>query len=124
MFESLKLLHMACAGLTILFFVGRGIILLRDHGFVGKLWVRRTAQGIDSLLFISGVMLAWLSSQSPWQDEWLGAKIAALLLYILFGMVAFHWGETTIVRFSAWLMAVLTFVMIVLMAMAHSPWPF
>jgi len=116
MFEIVKPIHIFCALLTLLFFTGRGLMLLRNPLFTAKLWVRRTAQGIDTLLFLSGVALAWLTGQSPWQEPWLAAKLALLLLYILFGMVAFHWGKTAKVRIPAWLMALATFAMIIRIA--------
>jgi len=116
MYEWMKATHVVCTVLTILFFTVRGIILLRNPMFTSKRWVRRTAESIDTLLFVSGITMAWMASLAPWQEPWLAAKLGLLLLYILFGMVAFHWSKTTKVRFGAWLMALFTFAMIVLIA--------
>jgi len=122
--ELVKLIHVSCILLSALFFFSRGIVMIKSPQFVGRIWVRRTAESIDTVLLLSGVGLVWITGQMPWQEMWLAAKLGMLLVYILLGMVAFHWGHSLIVRFGAWLMALMTFVIIVLMAMAHSPWPF
>jgi len=124
MFEIIKPFHITCATLTILFFIVRGAIHLRDPLFVDRTWVRRIAATVDTLLLASGVTLAWLTAQTPWQDYWLAAKLGLILLYILLGMMAFHWGKTPTVRLSAWLLALLTVVIIVWIAVTHSPIPF
>ncbi|HKI59909.1 MAG TPA: SirB2 family protein [Mariprofundaceae bacterium] len=122
--ELIKLVHVSCVFLSVLFFFSRGLVMIRSPQFVGRLWVRRAAEAIDSVLLLSGLGLVWITGQMPWQEMWLAAKLGLLLVYILLGMVAFHWVDRPIVRFGAWLMAVLTFVMMVLVAMAHRPWPF
>ncbi len=118
--ETIKLIHVSCAVLTILFFAGRGVIMFRHPGFVGLPWVRRGAQGIDTLLFLSGAALAWGTGQLPWQNDWLAAKLAALLVYILLGMVAFHWAEQRKVKLAAWLAALGVVAFIVYMALNRS----
>jgi len=113
MIEMLKPFHIACAALTILFFIFRGVISMRAPAFVDWPWVRRTAASVDTLLLFSGVALAWLSGFSPLEDQWLALKLGLILLYILFGMVAFHWGKSFKIRLSSWLLALGTFAMIV-----------
>jgi len=122
--ELVKLIHVSCVLLSALFFFGRGLVMIKSPQFVSRLWVRRTAESIDTVLLLSGVGLVWVTEQMPWVEMWLAAKLGMLLIYILLGMVAFHWGRAPIIRFGAWLMAVMTFVMMVLMAMERSPWPF
>lgn len=116
MFELTKPLHVSCVVLTALFFVGRGVMLLRDPLFIDKRWVRTTAAMIDTLLLLSGAMLSWLTDQMPWREPWLASKLGLLLFYIMLGMVAFHWGRTVKVRFSAWLLALALFAMIIRIA--------
>ncbi|HSM98024.1 MAG TPA: SirB2 family protein [Gallionella sp.] len=48
----------------------------------------------------------------------------ALLLYIALGFIALKYGRSRTVRISAWIMAQLVFVYIVLVAISHNPWPF
>ena len=122
--EIVKLVHIGCVVLSGLFFFSRGVVMLSRPGFVDKVWVKRTAESIDTVLLLSGITLLWITGQMSWQEMWLAAKLGALLLYILLGMVAFHWGKTAIARFCAWLMALLTFAMMVWIAMTRSSIPF
>ena len=121
--ELVKLVHIGCVVLSGLFFFSRGAVMIRSPQFTTKVWVKRSAESIDTVLLLSGISLVWITGQMPWQEMWLATKLGLLLLYILLGMVAFHWGKTVIVRFSAWLMALLTFVMMISVAMTRSPWP-
>ncbi len=122
--EAVKLIHISAVLLSILFFVGRGVIMFRTPSFVGRTWVRRIAESIDTLLFLTGVTLVWITEQLPWQESWLGAKLILLLIYILLGMIAFHWGRGRAVKMAAWLAAVATYAAMVLIALSREPWPF
>ena len=122
--ELVKLVHIGCVVLSGLFFFSRGVVMIRSPEFTSKVWVKRAAESIDTVLLLSGVTLVWITGQMPWQEMWLATKLGLLLLYIMLGMVAFHWGKTVIVRFSAWLIALLTFAMMISVAMTRSPWPF
>jgi len=121
--ELVKLVHIACVVLSGLFFFSRGAVMIRSPQFTTKVWVKRGAESIDTVLLLSGISLVWITGQMPWQEMRLATKLGLLLIYILLGMLAFHWGKTAIVRFSAWLMALAVFAMIVLIALKHSPWP-
>jgi uncharacterized membrane protein SirB2 len=122
--EATKLIHLLCVALSILFFAGRGVVMFYDASFTGRRWVRRVAESIDTVLLFSGIALAWLTEQLPWEDAWLGAKLILLLLYILLGMVAFHWGRSQMVKMAAWIAAMGTYAGMVSVALARNPWPF
>ena len=122
--EATKLIHLLCVALSILFFAGRGVVMFHDASFVSRRWVRRVAESIDALLLFSGITLAWLTEQLPWEDAWLGAKLMLLLLYILLGMVAFHWGRSQMIKMAAWIAAMATYAGMVSVALTRNPWPF
>lgn len=121
--DLIRYLHVGCAVLTLLFFAGRGIAMLRDPNVTGRKWVRRTAESIDTVLFFSGIALIYLTGQNPWQDAWLASKMSALLGYILLGMVAFHWAKSLPLRITAWIAALLVFAYMAAVAMTRNPWP-
>jgi uncharacterized membrane protein SirB2 len=122
--ETIKLIHLLCVALTVLFFFGRGAVMFYDASFVSRRWVQRVAKSIDTVLLFSGIALAWLTEQLPWEDAWLGAKLMLLLLYILLGMVAFHWGRSQMVKMASWIAAMATYAGMVFIALTRSPWPF
>lgn len=121
--EVIRYVHVGCAALTLLFFTGRGIAMLRSPEITRRKWVRRTAEGIDTLLLFTGIALIYLTSQNPWQDAWLAAKMSALLGYILLGMVAFHWAKALPLRMAAWAGALVVFAYMVAVALTRNPWP-
>lgn len=79
---------------------------------------------IDSLLLATALIMVFMSSQYPFVLDWLTAKVIALLVYILLGMVALKWGKTFNIRVLAWGLAVLTFVYIISVALSRSVSPF
>jgi len=46
--------------------------------------------------------------------------VLLLILYILLGMVALRWGKTRNIRIAAWLLAVMVFLYIIVVAMTKS----
>jgi len=110
--------------LSIFFFTGRGVIMFYDPSFVSRAWVQRVAKSIDTVLLLSGMTLAWLTEQLPWQDAWLGAKLLLLLIYILLGMGAFYWGRSRTVKILSWGMAVGVYAVMVFIALTKTIWPF
>ncbi len=122
--EAVKLVHVSCVVLSALFFFGRGIAMISTPEFVGRLWVRRTAESIDTLLLLSGVGLFWITGQFPWQEPWLAAKLTALLLYILLGMLAFHWSKERPVKIGTWAVAIAIYLYMVAVALTRNPLPF
>jgi uncharacterized membrane protein SirB2 len=65
--------------------------------------------------------MVFMSAQYPFVQSWLSAKVIALVIYILLGMVALKRGRSRKVRITAWLLAIVTFAYIVAVAMTRSP---
>ena len=89
-------------------------------------WVRgRVAKtlphGVDTVLLLSAVLLAWMLRLSPGATPWLAAKIIGLVVYIGLGMLALRPGRPVRVRALAWIAALLTFAWIVSVALTKSP---
>ncbi len=91
-YVHIRLLHIACASISITLFVLRGS--LQFAGVDWRRWpVLRIAPHVnDTVLLGAAIALAWISHQYPWQQPWLGAKVLALLLYIALGHMAFRVG--------------------------------
>jgi len=111
--------------------------LLSITGFVVRAWwmwhdspkrrwrISRTLPHLnDTLLLIAGIWMVVVSAQYPWTHAWLGAKLAALVVYILLGMVALKRGKTRNIRLAAAVGAVVTFGYILAAAHLRTPWPF
>jgi uncharacterized membrane protein SirB2 len=120
----LKTVHISCAAVSYLLFILRGIWKLNGSAIMSRRWTRIVPHVVDTLLIVSAVALAVSIRQYPFVDAWLTAKIFALLLYIGLGFVALKYGRSKSVRLSAWVIAQLVFIYIVLVAISHDPWPF
>ncbi|WP_115720274.1 SirB2 family protein [Gallaecimonas mangrovi] len=116
-----KQLHQALALVTVLFFIGRVL-----HGLVAPSpaprWLKVAPHIIDTALLAVGVWLAWQLGQYPFKDNWLTAKVVALVLYIALGTIAIKRGRTAQTRVLAAIGAVLVFLYIVGVAVYKSPW--
>jgi uncharacterized membrane protein SirB2 len=120
----LKSIHISCVASSYMLFFLRGIWSLNGSAIMSQRWVKIVPHVVDTLLIVSAVALAFSIRQYPFVDAWLTAKIFALLLYIGLGFVALRYGRGKTIRLSAWIMAQLVFIYIVMVAIGHNPWPF
>jgi uncharacterized membrane protein SirB2 len=119
----LKFSHVTCVAISYSLFFLRGVWMLRDSTLLQRRWVKIVPHVVDTLLLLSAISLAWVLGISPLAAPWLAAKIVALLLYIVAGMVALKYGSTKRVRLAAWLSGQMVFVYIVCVALTHNPEP-
>lgn len=122
--DWLKTLHITCAVLSVSGYFARGLLMLRDSPWLTAHFVRVAPHVIDTLLLISAVALAVRLRQYPFLQDWLTAKVLALLLYIVLGAIGLKYGRTRKIRIAAWLAALLTFAYIVAVALTRQPLPF
>ncbi len=109
---TIKHVHQASAALSLSLFVLRGIWMLGWPHKLRAVWVRVVPHLIDTVLLVSAVLLAWMLQQYPFVHGWITAKVIALLIYIGLGTVALNRGPTRGIRFGAWLAAILVFLYI------------
>ena len=122
--EILKLIHVGCAFTSIAGFGLRGYWMVRDNPFLQHPVAKVLPHIIDSLLLGSAIALALVLHLSPLEQPWLGAKIIALLLYIVLGMVALRFGRSKKVKAGACLLALMAAGYMVSVAYSKSPWGF
>ena len=115
----IKPLHVSFVLVSYSLFLLRGIWMLRASPQLQRPWVRILPHVNDTFLLVSGVTLAVITHQSPGSHPWLAAKIAALVVYIGLGTVAFKRR-----KLWAWLAAQAVFFYIVAVAVTRHPLPF
>jgi uncharacterized membrane protein SirB2 len=120
---TLKHFHMGCAAVSGSLFLLRGVWMLRDSALLQQHWVRIAPHVVDTLLLASALTLAVWSSQYPFAQNWLSAKVIALLVYIVLGAIALKRGRTRTVRAAAFVGALATFGYIVAVAVTRQPMP-
>ena len=116
---AIKHLHMTCAALSGTFFFIRGIWMLRDSPRLQQRWVKTSPHIIDTVLLGSALTMAVWSSQYPFVQNWLTAKLLALVAYILLGTIALKRGKTKTVRTIAFVAALAVFAYIVKVAITR-----
>ena len=121
LFDSLKLVHVCCAFISVSGFILRGSWMLTGNPLLHRRLTRILPHVIDTLLLSSaiGILLVW--GVSPFQLDWLSAKLAALLVYVGFGMVALRFGRTRLHRGTALLLALCAAAYIFSVAYSKSP---
>ncbi len=120
---AIKHLHVSCVVLSGLGFCLRCIWMARGSPCLQHPLTRRLPHVIDTLLLGSALTLAWLSGQYPVANDWLSAKVLALLAYIVFGAMALRRGRTLRVRLGCVGLALLCYAYIVGVALTRRPWP-
>ena len=117
----LKYVHVSCVILSGCGFVLRGVWMLADSPLLRQRWVRVFPHVFDTALLASAIALAIISSQYPLAQSWLTAKVIGLIAYILCGAIALKRGKTKTVRAVFFVVALLIFAYIVLVALNRSP---
>jgi uncharacterized membrane protein SirB2 len=116
----IKLTHVTCAALSYAGFVLRGIWMIRDSKMLERRWVKVLPHVVDTVLLASAIALAVMLKQYPLAAPWLTAKVVALVLYIVLGMVALRRGTTRRIRIGAWIAAQAVFLYIVAVALTRN----
>ncbi|MBP7524888.1 MAG: SirB2 family protein [Propionivibrio sp.] len=117
----LKYVHVSCVILSGCGFVLRGVWMLADSPLLRQRWVRVFPHVVDTALLASAIALAIISSQYPLAQSWLTAKVIGLIAYIVCGAIALKRGKTKKVRAVFFVVALLIFAYIVLVALNRSP---
>lgn len=86
MYAGLKHSHMLFITISIILFQYR-FYLKRANKPLAKV-LKIIPHINDTLLLITGISMAYILQIKPWEHAWLGYKIIALILYIIFGFMA------------------------------------
>lgn len=121
---ALKHLHVTCVFISGLGFCLRGWWMLSGSPLLQARLTRVVPHVVDTLLLGSALIMAWLSGQYPFAQNWLTAKIIGLVAYVLCGTMALKRGKTPRQRLVFLVLALVAFAYIVSVALTRSPWPY
>lgn len=124
MYSIIKHLHMLLAVISILGFITRGILKFRNSSLLNRKWIKITPHVIDTFLLCFGVYLAISIGANLGNSPWIIAKVIGLIAYIGFGLITLRFAKSTQTRVIAFILAIASFIYILLVARAHSPMPF
>ena len=120
-FAPIKLAHVALVLASGSLFAARGVGVLTGRRWALAPPVRRASVVIDTLLLAAGATLWALLALNPLRDGWLGAKLLALPVYVVFGSFALKRGRTGRQRAAFYLAVLAVFVSIASVAVRHDP---
>ena len=120
-YQLLVNLHVTTAIISVLLFTYRGIWVLRHGQSNRPRWMKWLPHLNDTILFILGISLMLMIQQYPVANNWLTAKLTALLVYILLGMFVMKWASHRRSQFVAWLGALLVFAYMLGVAITKQP---
>jgi len=116
----LKHIHAVAAAIVLILFVLRGIWMVADSPMLQRKWVRVLPHVNDTLLLLAAIGLATSTGLVPFVI----AKIAGLVLYIVFGTIALKRGRTKPIRIVAFVAALAVLAYIFAVAVRKTPLPF
>ena len=122
-YPLIKYIHIACAAMSFVGFIIRGVWTLRESPRLHHRLVRVLPHVVDTVLLASALIMLYLSSYRPTGSDWLSYKLAGVLLYIGFGMLALRPGRTRGQRSAAFATALLLFVYVAAVAVTGQRWP-
>ena len=120
-YVALKQIHVACVVLSYAGFFVRGVWLIRDSALLRRRWVRIVPHVNDTALLATAIALAVMLRQYPFVHAWLTAKVLALAVYIVLGMLALRPGRAKPARVACWIAAQAVFLYIVAVAFTRKP---
>jgi uncharacterized membrane protein SirB2 len=118
---ALKHLHVTCVVISGLGFCLRGWWMLSGSPLLQARLTRVVPHLVDTLLLGSALIMAWLSGQYPFAQNWLTAKLIGLVAYVLCGTMALKRGKTPRQRLVFLVLALAAFAYIVSVALTRSP---
>jgi|SRR5690606_7628588 len=121
MYFALKHLHMLCAVISIVGFIIRGALRIANSSILQQKWLRIAPHIVDTLLLLSAIGLTLIIQQYPLTSPWLSAKLIGLIVYIGLGVVTLRLAKTQAIRIVAYLLAIVTFGYVAMVAMTKSP---
>lgn len=114
----LYLIHVTAVTLSGLLFLARGVAIYTGMAWVEARWVRIAPHVVDTVLLVSALALAWQTSQYPFVQAWLTAKVIGLIGYIGLGVMAFRVLRGRPAGLAAFVAALLLFAWLV--GVAHT----
>lgn len=122
MFGILKTIHLAAVAMTLFLFLLRDVWAFQGSPNLRHPVIRWLPHVNDTVLLFGALGTAATIGQYPFVNDWLTAKVLALVVYIVLGHMAL-WRSRTNGQRLAWTAAALAaFGYIVLVARCHSPY--
>ena len=102
-------------------FALRGALVLAGRSWAMTRPWRMLSYGIDTLLLVAGVTLWAGLSLNPLGNDWLGAKLLLLVLYIVLGSLALKRARTPAARHASYAGALMVYLFMASVSLSRHP---
>ncbi|OZY84865.1 regulator SirB [Cellvibrio mixtus] len=123
MYIALKHLHLTFVALALLIFFIRGVLLFIHSPLLNKKLLKIAPHIINTIMLVSGILLAVSLGMKPGEHPWLMAKLIGLVVFIILGVGAFK-VRNVLLQKILWVDALVVFAYIVSVAITKSPMGF
>ncbi|QEY13475.1 SirB2 family protein [Cellvibrio sp. KY-YJ-3] len=123
MYLALKHLHLTFVVLSLLIFLVRGVLLFMNSSMLHKKLLKIAPHIINTIMLVSGIVLAVHLGMKPGEQPWLMAKIIGLVVFIILGVGAFKVSKP-LGQKILWIDALVVFAYIISVAITKSPMGF
>ncbi|AQT59267.1 SirB2 family protein [Cellvibrio sp. PSBB023] len=123
MYIALKHLHLTFVALALLIFFVRGVLLFINSPLLNKKLLKIAPHIINTIMLVSGILLAVSLGMKPGEHPWLMAKLIGLVVFIILGVGAFK-VRNVLLQKILWVDALVVFAYIVSVAITKSPMGF
>jgi uncharacterized membrane protein SirB2 len=106
LYPALKHTHMMLVGTSVIFFIVRFVLHLRQSPIMAKKFVKVAPHVIDTFLLLSGFTLCFMIKQYPFVDPWMTEKIICVVAYIALGIMALKSNRNKLFKFFAFFGAI------------------
>ena len=106
LYPAVKHTHMMFIALSVIFFIVRFVLHLRQSPIMEKKFVKVAPHIIDTFLLLSGITLCFMIQQFPLVEQWLTEKIICVVAYIVLGFMALKSNRNKLFKFFAFLGAI------------------
>lgn len=118
-YPQIKNAHVTLVQISFAFFALRGIAMMLGSSIGLRPIVRYTTYLIDIGLLTAAIMLLTALHLNPFTTPWVASKLILLICYIVLGSFALKRGRTRPIRIIAFVAAILTFVLMYMVAKRH-----
>ena len=118
---EIRQLHIGCVAFSGSLFALRGLMRIAGIPLAQHWTLRWTSYAVDTALLVAAVLLTLIVHQYPFMNTWLTTKVLLLVVYIALGSLALRRAQTRAGTVAALLGALLTYALIIGVAIAHHP---
>lgn len=106
LYPAVKHTHMMLVAMSVIFFIVRFVLHLRQSPIMEKKFVKVAPHVIDTFLLLSGFTLCFMIKQYPFVDPWMTEKIICVAAYIALGIMALKSNRNKLFKFFAFFGAI------------------